>query len=328
VSLEDRAAQLRRELFLRALSLAKPSPAAARTLAQAITDVEFDPGQVIFRRGDEADAAYFIVEGQVTLEAPDEEPWTFRNGGVVGILDVNLERPRARTCVADTHVRAMMLRGEDWLEMMEDNFEYTVNARRSVAMDLHRLVLEIAPSGGFTEPRSTEHDLAAVELNAVARLVVLRNVETFARASVQALARLAAVSEPVALRPTEVLFEPGQAHDRLFVVAFGIVDVTRVIEPVIEAGFGSGQLVGGSPSLGGVLADYRAVARTRATVLTFTTTELEDVAEDHFDLTRSLIRHLAVERERVMRARARARASIAPPPVSDAVPVRGVRSVG
>ncbi len=314
MSTDDRAARLRRELFFRALSLAKPSVAVARALSNAIVDVTFEQGDVLFRRGDPPEGAYFIVDGEVALEAPDEETWRFHRGAVVGILDVNLERPRARTAMAESRVHAMFLRAEDWLEMLEDNFEYSTNARRTVAVDLHRLVVELAPSGGFEEvPPYDELDVVP-ELNAVARLVVLKNVAAFAQGSVQAVASLAAIARAVELGPGQTLFEAGGSDEALWVVASGIVELERREVPVVRASFGASTLVGGTASFGGVLQEYRAVAKTPCSVLTFTLTDLDDVAEDHFDLTRSITKALALERERVMRARSRARTSTAPPP--------------
>lgn len=315
--LEDRAEILRRELFLRAISLARPPVAVARALAQAITDVYFEAGDVIYTRGDPPDAAYFLVEGDVTLETPDDEPWFFSRGAVVGILDVNLERPRARTAIAQTHVHAMRLSGEDWLETLEDNFEYTIQARNAVARDSHKLVLELAPSGGFEEPEESDFE-GVPELNAVARLVVLKNVPAFATASVQALASVAALARTVELAPGQTLFDVGEPQGSFYVVATGIVDIERGREPVISAGFGPSSLIGGTCAFGGVLSEYRARARTACSILCFTETEIDDVAEDHFDLVRSVTKHNGAERERLMRLRARARASGLPLPPREA----------
>jgi CRP-like cAMP-binding protein len=313
VPAEDRSQILQRELFFRLLTMAKPPVAVARALAQSITDVYFEAGETIYARGTEADAIYFIVDGEVTLETPDDEPWHFTRGGVVGVLDVNLERPRARTAIAATHVHTMKLLAEDWLEILEDNFEYAVRARRAVATDLHKVVVGLAPGGGFEE--LPEHDGvdAVPDMNPVARLVVLRSVGAFRGASVQALASVAAVTDVVDLQAGEVLFERGQAEPSIYVVASGIVDIERGEEPVVRAAFGPSDLVGGSSSFAGALSQYTARARTTATVLTIRFTDLDDVAEDHFDLTRSISKRLATERERLMLVRSRARAS-APPP--------------
>jgi CRP-like cAMP-binding protein len=321
---DDRAQILQRELFFRVLTTAKPPVAVARALAQSIEDVYFEPGEVIFERGADPDAIFFLVDGEVSLEAPDEDPWTFTRGGVVGILDVNLERPRARTATARGRVHAMRLLGEDWLEILEDNFEYALGARRAVAIDLHKVVLELAPSGGFEDPPAHDGVDAVPDMNAVARLVVLRGTEGFSSASVQALASLASVAEVIDFAAGDRVFDHGDAPPAVFVVASGVVDVERGEDPIVRAAFGAGTVLGGASSFGGVLSQYRAVSRTTSTLLSIKFTDLDDVAEDHFDVTRSITKRLGVERERLMRIRSRGRASNLPPSVNEPAPILSV----
>ena len=310
MALDDRALLLQREMFFRVTGLTKPPIAVARALAQAASDLYFEPGATLFQRGDEPDGIYFIVEGEVMLEAPDEEPWHFDTGSVVGVLDVNLERPRARTATAQTHVHAMFVQGEDFLEVLEDNFDYAIGSRGAVAGDLHKFVIELAPSGGFEDPPPQDELDVLPEMNAVARLVVLRSLPLFFRASVQALASVAGVAESIELEPSQVLFEAGGSVGFIYVVAWGIIEITRALDPVVHARFGPSQLVGGAGTFGGKLSEYGARATTRATVLRIALADLDDVAEDHYDLTRSVIQGLAIEREKLMILRARARPSL------------------
>ncbi len=312
MSLDDRANVLQREMFLRVVGLARPPVAVAHALAQTSTDAYFEPGAIIFERGDQPDGVYFIFEGDVTLEAPDEEPWTFGRGAVVGVLDVNLERPRARTAVAQTMVHALFVQAEDFLEVLEDNFEFAIGSRAAVAADLHQFVVGLAPSGGFDEP-APQDDLDVVpEMNAIAKLVVLRSTKVFSRASVQALASLAVVAENIELRAGESLFEAGADPDAVYVVGWGIVELVRSQEPVVRARFGPSDLIGGVTSFGGTLVDYAARAIAPSMVLRIAIADLDDVAEDHYDLTRSITQANAIERERLMTLAARVRPSVAP----------------
>lgn len=306
MALDRPAPLLEREMFFRSNPLIKPSDAVARAFAQAATDVYKEPGAILFRRGDEPDGMYFILDGEVTLEAPDEEPWHFENGAVVGVLDVSLARTRARTATVRKRLHAMFIHGQDFLEVLEDNFDYAIASRSAIAEDLNKLLLELAPSGGFEEV-AAQDEVDLPEMNAVARLVVLRSAASFARASVQGLASVASVADSIELEADQVLFEAGGAGGFVYVVACGIVEITRVTAPVVRARCGPSQLVGGPASFGGMLSEYTARATTRALVVRVALTDLDDVAEDHYDLTRSMIHGLASERERLMILRARTR---------------------
>jgi hypothetical protein len=65
-------------------------------------------------------------------------------------------------------------------------------------------------------------------------------------------------------------------------------------------------------SFGGTLVDYAARAIVPSMVLRIALADLDDVAEDHYDLTRSITQANAIERERLMTLAARARPSVAP----------------
>ena len=82
------------------------------TVGKLLTEVEFEPGTVIFTEGDEGDAAYFIDEGEVRIELElpevDTESVLRYEGpgstlGEVALLD---RLPRSATAIADTRVRA------------------------------------------------------------------------------------------------------------------------------------------------------------------------------------------------------------------------------
>lgn len=316
MSPEERAEQLRRELFFRTITVTRPPPAVARALGQAIKPVYFPAGTTLFKKGDDPEDVFFIAEGEVDLEAPGEEPWHFGKGSVVGILDVNMNRPRVRTAVARTDIEAMVLKGEDWIEVLEDNFDYAVATRAIVARDLY-LQASRLPHGGFE--RAPEHDenMRPPEMSPVASLVVLINMKAFATAGVQALSEVAAAAEVVELEAGDTLFDVGGAGGCIYAVAWGIVELDHPGPPRLGAAFGAGSLLGGAFAYCGKLEVCAARARTAAVLLKLKLTDIDDIAEDHFDLTRAVMRHLALERERLMRIAAnldRDRKS-APPPV-------------
>ncbi len=301
----DRKTRVQRELFLRVLVLSKPSPAVARTMASAINDVRFAPGEAIYRRGEDPEAQWWITSGDVDLVAEDgEDPWHFGPGSVIGILDVILSRPRARSAIARTEVEAMELRAEDWLEMLEDNPEYMAQLRRDVPADMYdKFHLALAPDGGWPEPPPDDGRAQWLEMTSVERLVALRESPYFQTASVQAVVELSRLAEVRLLAPGETLFDVGEVGERCDLVAAGIVTLSGTREPALRGRFGRGQLVGGAAAFTDRLRTYRAVAEVESIVLRIRHGDLDDACEDHFDLARSISRGSAMDRDALMSLR-------------------------
>ena len=89
------------------MSLARPPPEVARHIANLLRDVYHSAGTVLFQRGEAPKNGIFVVSGEVSLLGlDDEEDRVFEAGSLVGIIDLNIGRPRARTCVVtkDAHV--------------------------------------------------------------------------------------------------------------------------------------------------------------------------------------------------------------------------------
>lgn len=322
----DRKTRLQRELFLRVLVLSKPSPGIARAIAEAIQDVAYEAGSKIFERGDDPDSQYWITSGEVDLVSSDgDDPWHFGQGAVIGILDVLLERPRARTAVAITDVQLMRLPAEDWLEILEDNPEYLAQLRRDVPTEMHeKFHVAMTPDGGFASPAEDDGSAAWLEMSAIEKLVALRQVVYFERASVQALVELSRLAEVRYLAPGDVLYEHGKFGEKVFVVCAGIIRATRARTPPVEARFGRGDLMFGTVSMTTCPDQYDAVAETEAIVMVFAQSDVDDACEDHFDLARSIMRGSAIDRDRLMALRSRrqkeAAASTPPAPPDEESP--------
>lgn len=88
------------------------SDAHGATIAELLTEVEFEQGTTIFKEGDEGDAAYFIDEGEVRieLELPEVDTESVLRyegpGSTLGEIALLDRLPRSATAVAETHVRA------------------------------------------------------------------------------------------------------------------------------------------------------------------------------------------------------------------------------
>lgn len=295
--------QVQRELFLKQFSPTPPPAEVTRTLSRAMRDVFVRAGETIFEKGEAARSLYFIVEGEVEL-LDELATLPFGKGAMIGVVDANIERPHLRKAVAKTDVHLLAFEYREWLEVLEDNPEYTSAARRKVADMLHGDMLLAAPSGGFGPPNPSQ----ASDSNAstvLMRLLALREIPAFSSASVQALTELAERSHTRRLRRGELVYGPGGGVGSIVVVMWGELAVERRLAPVVTARFGRRQIVLGCAAFGSEIAGYAVTAISDSLIMSLGFEDIDDVAEDHFDLVRSFLRALTIERERLVIERAR-----------------------
>lgn len=292
-----------RELFLRSMGGAPTQGSASQQLARAMRNVSFSAGETLYRAGDFTRMVHFITHGEVELLADGGEPWRLNAPAVIGVLDVNMRRPYSRTATALTDVRALVLGADDWLEALDDNFEFASGAVLRLATDVHRLHLTVPPDGAFPDPPPPSDDDAHA-LNIQERTLALRPVSCFQFAGIQALAMLAAGADERSLERGERLFTINGPAPSFFVVARGMIRIERQ-DPVIRARFGPGSIVGGAAALSFTAQQYTAEAETRAVVLEIRREDLVDALEDHMELLHAMFAGLGVERERIMNERSR-----------------------
>lgn len=294
-------AEVGRELFLRLLlpaSLGGDSPAR---IAAAMVEVRLGAGDVLFRQGDVADAAYFVMEGEVVMEAEGVSPWILGERGVVGALDIMCDRARGRTAKATRPTTLLRVRASAWLDQLEDSFEFAFGTMRGVAERLHELHLQVAvrsPGSVFVSPTPGEPQ-AARPFDMVERVLTLSEAPVFRRASVQTLATLAMVmgAEEYAAGAHVPLMEGDEPT--VMVVVRGEVELFRET-PLVSARFGRATLVGGPAALTSALGAYAGRAPVDTLLLRASAEDFADAAEEHFDLVRSVLAHWSLERERLM----------------------------
>ena len=300
--------RIERELFLRT-TIGRNLP-STRELAELLRAVVFDASEVIYREGDASDEMYFVRRGKVGLSR-NGVVHEFGPGSVIGILDVEQDKPRARTATALTDVELLSLSSEERLELLEDSFEHTRSLIRMTATRLD----ESGRYGGAEIDLATTLAPKPEPLLLIERVFTLRDTPAFRKASIQALVSLAPSADEVRLAAGELLFERGEARGVLFVVVAGCVELEcsysngdtsgpELLRPEAPrpAGarhrYGSASLLGGAPSFGEALARQSARALTPAVVLRLREEDFYDVMEDHFDLARSALGYLASENER------------------------------
>src|SRR5262245_58037414 len=103
--------RIERELFLRAM-IGRDVP-AARELAQQLRSFTLEAGAFLYRAGDVANEVYFVVRGSIGLSRPGGPERAFGSGSMLGIFDVEHDRPRVRSARALTRVELLALSAED-----------------------------------------------------------------------------------------------------------------------------------------------------------------------------------------------------------------------
>jgi CRP-like cAMP-binding protein len=296
---QEVAARVGREVFLLSLGGdARLLGWAFPRFVRALSDVYLEAGEVVYRRGDPSDAQFFIVSGEVALELEGTKPLVMGERGLVGTLDMLLDRPHKRTATATAPTHLLRMPAEDWWTLIEDRLDLAQRIITNVSGGIQALRSRPAPLGGFDAPWATPARARPKGLNLVERITLLRAVPLFGRASIQALTTLAELATEVQAAPGDVLVPAHATRRSLVVVAWGQVVASRPGSD-LSGRFGAGSLVCGPVALDPA-ADYEVRADGPVVALTLPFTEYFDTMEEHFSLVRSALMAVAEERDTLL----------------------------
>lgn len=306
---DDRSSLLLREIFLAGFMSGLPAANvawAASRLASTMTDVRAQAGDVVYRKGEPSVDHFFIVDGEVKLETEDAPTWTFGERSLIGTFDLMLGRPRSRNAVATRQTHLLRMAAQDWLDMLEDNFELTRSAVQGLAAGIDELrtalgdvEVHVASSAPPAPPLAVPGKVGLID-----RVFALRSVTLFAEADVQALLNLAVQAQDVAFEADEPVFSRGESNDSLYVVMSGEVTAQRAESGHLER-FGPGKLVFGSAAAAAENLAHEARAATATRALRIAREDYLDVMEEHFALARSSLKAISLEREALINEKGR-----------------------
>ena len=292
--------RIERELFVRRMTWTAMTENQITQWSSHFRDVVFYRGDTIYAEGTASDHIYFFSEGDVELSSPEHDSWRFTGTSVIGILDAIIDRPHSRTATAMSDVKGVVLRTDDYFDFYEDNSDLTQLSLAGNAANLHAQFLAYPePEQLLTGPSETTlvqtHDHA---LSLVERLLVIRGMHLFNRAPTQALVTLAATAREAKFAAGEVLFRQGDPSTVIWMIASGRVVAARET-PRVRTVRGPGDLVENIAAFGSNERQYTATAESEVTVLLVDKEDLLDRIEEHFDLARSIMSYLGLERERL-----------------------------
>lgn len=127
-------------------------PAKLKLLAFTSDRVSYDAGKILFRQGDEGDAAYVILSGTadvlVESEAGPIKVAEIEPNAIVGEIAILCEVSRTATVKATTRVEALRIRKEHFLRMLKENPEMTIEIVRVLADRLSTTTAELGAARG------------------------------------------------------------------------------------------------------------------------------------------------------------------------------------
>ncbi len=295
------------ELLVRTFLGVDPPDRMMRQLAAVVRDFDAPPGTVLYEQGTPPGELFLVANGVVALIGDDGSRWEFEGQSLLGVVDATLDRPMTRRAVVESHAYGARLSLSDYIDVLEDNFDFAKRAMERAFRMVHETASELPPDLVFRPPSvdavldGRGADPRPLEM--VERLMVLYRSNVLATAPLQPLASLAALAEEERWDEGEVIERPGTPLHSLRFIASGAVRAERTSPPVVGA-FGPSDVLSGSSAIGLETTQYTMTATAPTRTLRVLKEDLFDVMEDHFGLAGTLFKCNAVENERIRTLRA------------------------
>ncbi|TDI53880.1 MAG: cyclic nucleotide-binding domain-containing protein [Alphaproteobacteria bacterium] len=149
---EDALALAKVELF------ANVATKRLKLLALASSPVLFEAGQALCVQGEEGDEAFILMSGEadVTIEGTNGVTTVARlkPNDVVGELAILRDMPRNATVTAVTDVATLRIGKQDFLNLLKEFPEVSVEVMRSLAERLVRTTAELANARAAAKPEN------------------------------------------------------------------------------------------------------------------------------------------------------------------------------
>ena len=136
------------ELLRRLPLFSGVAPAKLKLLAFTSDRIKFDVGKELFKQGDTGDAAYVVLSGNadvlVNTEAGEIRVATVNPSELVGDIAILCDVPRTATVRAATPLLTLRIKKENFLKLLSDFPEMTVEIMRVLATRLSRTTAELS----------------------------------------------------------------------------------------------------------------------------------------------------------------------------------------
>lgn len=143
---------------LRSIPLfSKIEPARLKLLAFTSDRLEYMPGEELFHEGDDGDAAYLILEGEVdvlvdTPQGPLKVA-TLGKNEIVGEIAILCDVPRTATVVARTRLVTLRISKEGFFQLVTQFPQVGISVMSEIAVKLHRTTQALAAARTGSDER-------------------------------------------------------------------------------------------------------------------------------------------------------------------------------
>ena len=124
---------------------AQASEEVLAEVAEILEEVELEPGQVAFEKGDVGDSLYIIVEGRVRVYDGERTLTELGERDVFGELALLDPEPRFASIAALVRTRLLRLDRDAFSELMEGNIEVVRGVLRILCERLRQMARERGP---------------------------------------------------------------------------------------------------------------------------------------------------------------------------------------
>jgi CRP-like cAMP-binding protein len=250
-------------------------------LADATRPRVFREGETLFREGERVPAMHFVIEGRLLLSRGGRELERVEAGAAIGGLGILAGGPAPFGAVALSDSLTLALDGDTCFELLEDNFGMLRHFLREITGRIVTGWQRLPPGTPPATPRPLQRAAPAAtrDLDLVERMFTLRQVASFAQASINALAELARSMTEVHYAPGARLWQEGEDARHVVLLVAGHVEGTSRDGFLVHAG--PVVPLGALEALAGLPRFYTAQATTPLTGLSAEIEVLFDVLEDN-----------------------------------------------
>jgi CRP-like cAMP-binding protein len=100
--------------------------------------VAYEPGQTIFREGEQGDSMYVVLEGEVEIRVKDRVIDTTGAGGIVGEMALVDGRPRSASAVARTACKVVPVNERQFNFMVQETPFFAITVMRMMCERLRK----------------------------------------------------------------------------------------------------------------------------------------------------------------------------------------------
>ena len=100
----------------------------------------YEPGAVIFQRGEQSDCMYAVVDGEIDILVDGKVIDTARAGSLIGEMALIDNSPRSATAQAKTQVKVVPVSQKHFLFMVQQTPFFSIQVMQIMAERLRRLM--------------------------------------------------------------------------------------------------------------------------------------------------------------------------------------------